>query len=305
MKSIKYIICCCVMLSVLAAGCAATERPFEPAKAFEFEAGYPAEETAKRMPEEADYQAVAQDESVDLAKQLQNPIATLISVPIQSNYDRGFGANDDGSVWQTNIQPVYPFTLNKDWHLISRTIVPIIHQKDIPTKGEGESGIGDITQAFFFSPAEPTKNGWIWGAGPVMLLPTASDGSLGTEKWGLGPTAVVLKQEGPWTVGALANHIWSVAGEDNRSDVDASYFEPWVSYTTKSDTTISLSVETVYDWEASEASIPINFIVDQLFQVGGQYILLGGSIHYWADSPSGGPEGFGYRLQMTFLFPKF
>ena len=246
----------------------------------------------------------AQDESGDLAKQLQNPIADLIILPIQYNYDRDIGRNDDGSRRQTNIQPVYPFRLNKDWHLISRTILPIIQQEDIPAKGMDQSGVGDITQSLFFSPAQPTKNGWIWGAGPVMLLPTASDDSLGTENWGLGPTAVALKQEGPWTVGALGNHIWSVASKDGRADVDATYFEPWLSYTTKSDTTISVSVETVYDWEAEEASIPVNFIVDQLFQVGGQYISVAPAVYYWADSPKSGPEGFGFRLQITFLFPK-
>jgi len=137
-----------------------------------------------------------------------------------------------------------------------------------------------------------------------MLLPTASDDSLGTENWGLGPTAVALKQEGPWTVGALANHVWSLASESGRADVSATYFEPWLSYTTKSNTTISVSVETVYDWEAEEASVPVNFIVDQLFQVGGQYVSVAPSVHYWADSPKSGPEGFGFRLQITFLFPK-
>jgi len=244
------------------------------------------------------------NESEELAKKLQNPIAHLISVPIQYNYDRGIGPKDDGSRQQTNIQPIYPFRLNEDWHLISRTILPIIQQKDVPMKGMDQSGVGDITQSLFFSPDQPTENGWIWGAGPVMLLPTASDDSLGAENWGLGPTAVALKQEGPWTVGALVNHVWSVASESGRSDVDATYFEPWVSYTTESDTTFSVSVETVYDWEAKEASIPINFIVDQLFKVGEQYISIAPSVHYWLDSPESGPEGFGFRLQITFLFPK-
>ena len=248
--------------------------------------------------------ARAQDESGDLAKKLQNPIAHLISVPIQYNYDRDIGPNDDGSRRQTNIQPLYPFRLNEDWHLISRTILPIIQQEDVPAKGMDQSGVGDITQSLFFSPEQPTKNGWIWGAGPVMLLPTASDDSLGSENWGLGPTVVGLKQEGPWTFGTLANHVWTLASESGRSDVDATYFEPWLTYTTKSNTSISTSIETVYDWEAEEASIRPTFIVDQLFQVDGQYISIAPSVYYWLDSPAEGPEGFGFRLQMTLLFPK-
>lgn len=246
----------------------------------------------------------AQDTSTELAKKLQNPVADLISVPIQLDYDKDIGSNDDGSLWQMNIQPVYPITLNEDWHLISRTILTVIDQEDIPTKGQGKSGLGDITQSFFLSPSELTERGWVWGAGAVFLIPTATDEALGTEKWGLGPTAVALKQKGPWTVGALANHIWSVAGEGDRADVNVSYLEPWVSYTTKSDTTFSMSAESTYDWEAEESSIPINFIVEQLFQVGGQYISAGVTAKYWADSPPGGPEGFGLRLQMRLLFPK-
>lgn len=247
--------------------------------------------------------AQAQDES-ELAKKLQNPVAHLISVPMQLNYDKEIGPDEDGSVWTLNVQPVLPFTLNEDWHLISRTILPVIHQQDVPAEGQGETGIGDITQSFFFSPSELTKRGWLWGVGPVLLLPTASKDTLGTEKWGLGPSVVALKQTGPWTVGVLGNHIWSVAGDDDRSDLNVSYFEPWLTYTTKAQTSFSVSVETVYDWEAEEASIPVNFIVDQLLQFGGQYVSLGASVKYWADTPPGGPQGFGFRLQMTFLFPK-
>ena len=248
--------------------------------------------------------ALGQDEGGELAKQLQNPISTLVSVPFQLNYDRNVGEDDDGSILQLNIQPVYPFKLNDDWNLISRTIVPIIHLDDIPVKGEEEFGVGDIVQSFFLSPEKPTKRGWIWGVGPVMLLATASDEFLGAEKWGLGPTAVILKQQGPWTFGALGNHIWSVAGDDNRDDVNLTYVEPWVTYTTKTNTSFSITVETNYDWVTNEASVPINFIVDQLFLVGEQYISVAPSVHYWATSPPGGPEGFGFRLQMTLLFPK-
>ncbi|MBC7779395.1 MAG: transporter [Proteobacteria bacterium] len=239
----------------------------------------------------------------DLAKKLANPIASLISVPLQMNYDRKIGPAD-GDRYTLNVQPVIPITLNAEWNLISRTIVPITNQNSIAPASGSQTGVGDIVQSLFFSPQKPTSGGVIWGIGPVLLLPTATNDRLGGEKWGLGPTAVALKQQGPWTFGALGNHIWSVAGDDARRDINATFFQPFVSYTTRDTWTFSLNTESTYDWKAEQWSVPINVSASKLMRFGKRPVSIGGGIRYWADSPDGGPQGFGYRLLVTFLFPK-
>jgi len=245
----------------------------------------------------------AADEA-DLAKQLANPVAALISAPIQANYDENFGPGEKGERWLTNVQPVIPITLNEDWNIISRTILPIIDQKDMPLPGMDESGIGDVTQSIFFSPKAPTSSGWIWGAGPVLYLDTASDKTLGAQKWGAGPTAVVLKQTGPWTYGALVNQINSFAGDGSREDISSAYIQPFLAYVTHTHTTISLNTESTYNWKGNDWSVPINVVVAQMLKAGDQLFQVGIGARYWVETPDNGPDGWGLRLQLTFLFPK-
>lgn len=244
------------------------------------------------------------DDAAELAKKLANPIASLISVPLQYNYDEYGGLNDGASVSRLNIQPVIPFSLSDDWNLITRTIVPLVDQQDFPLAAMNESGLGDIVASQFFSPKAPTARGWLWGAGPVWLLPTASDEVLGGEQWGGGPTVVALKQIGPWTAGFLGNHIWSVAGENDRADINATFLQPFVSYITKTKTTFGVNTESTYDWQNEAWSVPVNASVAQLLKIGPQIIQITLGGRYWAESPDNGPEDWGLRAQLTFLFPK-
>jgi hypothetical protein len=245
--------------------------------------------------------APSDTQQAELAKKLSNPIASLISVPFQSNFDFRLGPNDDGFRYTMNFQPVIPIALNRNWNLISRTIVPIIHQSDV-VGSSAQTGLGDMVQSFFVSPNKSQP--FIWGFGPVLLLPTATDDVLGSKKFGLGPTLVALKQKKGWTYGALFNHIWSVAGDDERLDVNSTFLQPFVSYTTKTAWTITVNTESTYDWTAEKWSVPVNLSVAKLMRFGKQPVSIGAGPKCWATSPSGAPSGCGLRFVVTPLFPK-
>jgi hypothetical protein len=253
-------------------------------------------------------------DSAELAKKLANPVASLISVPIQNNWDFGIGPAN-AMRFTANIQPVIPFSLNQNWNLITRTIVPVIYAEATVKGGSDQSGLGDIVQSFWASPKAPMDSGWIWGAGAVMLYPSGKDGLSG-HNWGAGPTALALKQENGWTYGVLANHLWSYAqtggnapsdagdaSDGSNAEVNATFLQPFVSYTTKTFTTFGLNTESTYDWSRSQWTVPLNASVSQLVKVGKQPIQLSLGVKYYAEKPDGGPN-WGLRFAVTFLFPK-
>lgn len=241
------------------------------------------------------------DNSAELAKKLSNPVASLISVPLQFNYDNGYGEEDAGRL-TLNVQPVIPFSISEDWNLILRTIVPVIYQ-EAATQDQGDQfGLGDTTQSFFFSPKEPI-HGWIFALGPVALWPTGTEPELRSEQLGLGPTALALRQHKGWTYGILANHIWGVTDSDDQARVNSTFLQPFLSYTWSSATTLTLNTESTYDWTNEQWTVPLNLMGSQVIRFGHQPVqfFLGG--RYYAESPEGGPE-WGIRFGVTFLFPK-
>ena len=240
----------------------------------------------------------------DLAKELTNPIADLVTVPVQMNIDQDLGTTGDGTKITTNIQPVVPFDVNDDWNLITRTIIPVIHQDDVVPGSGSQFGLGDINMSLFLSPTKSTANGITWGAGPVLLLPTATDPALGAKKWGAGPAVVALSLRGPWTVGMLANHIWSFAGDDDRPDINNTFVQPFAAYTWPSAWTASVQSEASYNWETEQWSVPVNVALSKLTMFGRLPVSLQGGVGYWAESPDNGPDGFRFRLQANFVLPR-
>jgi hypothetical protein len=240
----------------------------------------------------------------DLAQELTNPIADLVTLPLQVNLDRNIGPKDDGTKWTANVQPVIPFGLGEDWTLITRTIVPVIYQEDLFPGAGSQFGLGDVSLSLFFSPNDSGVQDLTWGVGPIGLLPTATDNLLGAEKWGAGPALVGVKMNGPWTLGMLANHVWSFAGDGDRAEINNTFAQPFAAYTTPEAWTLSLQSETTYNWEAEQWSVPVNAALAKLVKIGPLPVSQQGGVGYWVDAPDAGPEGFRFRFQANVVLPK-
>ena len=238
----------------------------------------------------------------DLAKKLSNPIASLISVPFQNNLDVGIG-QFKGVRNTMNFQPVIPISLSPKLNLITRVVLPFVTQYNITKEGSYQSGLSDAVASAFFSPAI-TKHGITWGVGPVFLIPTATDTMLGTKKFGIGPTAVMLWQTKGWTMGALVNQIWSVAGNKDRADVNQMYVQPFMSYNWKSGAGVGLSSEITQNWQASTTSVFIIPTVSGVTKLGKQTIQLVIGPRIQVAAPSGGKADFGVRAALVFVFPR-
>src|SRR5271165_870924 len=241
-----------------------------------------------------------------LQEATQNPVASLISVPVQnnSNFDvhPGYRTQD-----VLNIQPVIPIGISKDWNLLVRWILPIVYQP-VPnqpgTPETGQYGLGDMVPTFFISPKKAGK--LIWGAGPVFQLPTATNTYLGQGKLGIGPSVVLLTQPGHWTLGILANNVWSVAGSGSRPDVNQFLFQYFINYNLKKGWFLTWQPTLTANWEATNGNtwtVPLGGGVGRIMKLRNQPVSLTGQFYGNAVHPEGTPA-WSMRLQIAFLFPK-
>jgi hypothetical protein len=271
-----------------------------------------AQQNPAGVPDKSGSEIVATDTDVGkesasaeaLQKATQNPVANLISVPIQNNDNFGIGPyNRTQNV--LNIQPVIPAHIAKDWMLISRIIQPIVWQPYPAATTGGEFGLGDMNPTFFLSPAKPGKV--IWGAGPAFVIPTATNDVLGQGKLSIGPSFVALAQPGHWTIGGLVNNVWSVAGSGGRPAVNQMLFQYFLNYNLKKGYYITVSPIITADWKASSGNTwttPVGGGLGRIMKLGFQPVNLTAQFYGNAVHPVGGSP-WTMRLQIALLYPKF
>lgn len=243
----------------------------------------------------------------ELAKMAQNPVGNLVSVPFQNNTNFNTGPLS-GTQNILNIQPVVPINVNKDWNLITRTIMPLIWQP-ATLPGQGDTfGLGDIQLSAFLSPAEPGPGGLIWGAGAIVQMPTDTSDMLGNKNWGLGPTAVVLKLEkgSPWVYGALFNNIWSLSSDKQGGRYNNFLLQPFLNYNFSGGMYLTMAPVITANWEAVSTqrwTVPIGGGIGKIFHLGKLPVNTQLSGYYNVVRPDGGPN-WQMRLQVQFMFPK-
>jgi hypothetical protein len=243
--------------------------------------------------------SAAAQSAEELAKQTQNPIANLISVPLQSNWDFGLGTRSATGTL-LNFQPVMPFALNEGTNIILRVILPLTSQP--APDGTRINGLSDVVATAFFSPSKTGRI--IWGVGPAFLLPVATNQSLGSEKFGLGPSVVALAQPGKFTIGMLFNHIWSVAGPEDRTDVNTTYLQPFLNYNLGGGLAVGVSSEITTNWKADQkVTAPLLFSVSKVALLAKRptsFLVAAGPM---VASPDGGAS-WRFRFAVTFLYPR-
>jgi len=247
--------------------------------------------------------AAGSESTENLAKQVQNPVASLISVPLQSNFNFGVGPHDDLQ-YILNVQPVVPLDLTEDWNLIARPIIPIISQPFLAPGIGDVFGLGDVQLQLFLSPANPGEV--IWGAGPVLQFPTATDDALGQGKWAAGPAAVALTMSGPWVVGVLVNNIWSFAGDEDRAEVNQMLIQPFVNYNLPDGWYLNTVPLITANWEAESGdvwTVPLGAGVGKIVRLGKLPVNLQLGSYYNVVTPEGGAE-WQLRFQVQLLFPR-
>ena len=247
----------------------------------------------------------AQESAEDLAKKVQNPVADLISVPLQNNFNFGVGPQDDLQ-YVLNIQPVVPFRVSEAFNLITRTIVPIISQPGFTSDQDRTTGLGDIQFTAFLSPAR--SEGLIWGAGPIIQLPTNSDDRLGNDRWGLGASAVALKlsKGSPWVYGALINNLWSVSGSDSDPSYSNFLLQPFLNYNFPGGFYLTSAPIITADWKADSCdrwTVPLGGGGGKIVHFGRLPVNLQLQAFYNVVTPDNGAD-WQLRFQVQLLFPK-